>query len=111
MVTVFNKSNRPLGIAGVSILPDKEVKIKDKDAYCDVYDENGAPTGKRVLLPGLVALKNMNFVTIKEESEEPVQKQEEAPVEEAPVEAAVEEKKTTAKKSAGKKTTTKKTEE
>ena len=85
MVTILNISNRPIGVAGVSILPDQEVKIKDKDAYCDAYDENGNATGKKVLLPGLVALKGMRFVTIteeKEEKKEEVKEPEKEPVKE-----------------------------
>ena len=70
MVTIFNKSNRPIGIEKMSVLPDKELKIKDKLAYCEVFDENGNPTGKKQLLPGLVALKNIGFIDIKEEPDE-----------------------------------------
>ena len=70
MVTIFNKSNRPIGIEKMSVLPDKELKIKDKIAYCEVFDENGNPTGKKQLLPGLVALQNIGFITIKEEPDD-----------------------------------------
>lgn len=69
MVTIFNKSNRPIGVAGQSVLPSKEIKIKDKDAYCSVFDENGKNTGNRELLPGLVALEQVGFITIKIEEE------------------------------------------
>lgn len=70
MVTILNKSNRPIGIAGQSVLPDKEIVVKDKLAYCDVCDENGAPTGEKQLLPGLRALIGMKFVEVREEPEQ-----------------------------------------
>lgn len=76
MVTIYNKSNRPIGVAGQSVLPDREIKIQDKFAYCDAYDEDGVATGERVLLPGLVALKNMKFVDIHEEKEVAAHKEE-----------------------------------
>ena len=69
MVIIYNKANRPIGIANQSVLPLKEIKLQDKHAYCDVYDEDGNPTGERQLLPGLVALETMGFVTIKEEKQ------------------------------------------
>ena len=76
MVTIYNKSNRPIGVAGQSVLPDREIKIQDKFAYCDTYDEDGFATGERALLPGLVALKNMKFVDIREEKEVVAHKEE-----------------------------------
>lgn len=91
MVTIFNKSNRPIGIGKQSVLPDKEIKVKDKEAFCEIFDENGNPTGKKQILPGLKALEIIGFVTITVE-EEPKN------VEEKPAE----EKKTTRKKSAKK---------
>lgn len=84
MVTIFNKSNRPIGVANQSVLPDKEIKVKDKFVYCEVFDENGAPTGEKMLLPGLVVLVNMGFVTVKEEKEEVAKPVEKEPVEEKP---------------------------
>lgn len=72
MVKVYNKSVRPIGVANQSVLPDKEIRIQDKYAYCDVYDEDGNNTGKRQILPGLRALENMGFVTITEEEPMPV---------------------------------------
>ena len=69
MVTIFNKSNRPIGIGKQSVLPDKEIKVKDKEAFCEVFDENGAPTGKKQILPGLKALEMIGFVTITVEEE------------------------------------------
>lgn len=93
MVTVYNKSNRPIGIAGQSVLPDKEIKVKDKDVYCDVFDEYGNSTGKRALLPGLKALEGMGLIKIREEEPEaPKVAEVEKPVEaeKAPEEAAPE---------------------
>lgn len=77
MVTIFNKSNRPIGIAGQSVLPDREIKVKDKDAYCFIFDENGVNTGKQELLPGLVAIQKMGFITIREDREEAAEKKDE----------------------------------
>lgn len=73
MVTIYNKSNRPVGVANQSVLPDGELKIQDKHAYCAVFDENGLDTGKKQLLPGLVALANFGIITITEEKEEQVE--------------------------------------
>ena len=93
MVTVFNKSNRPIGIGGKSVLPDKEMIVQDKDAYCSVFDEHGNDTGKKMILPGLKALEMRGYITIREEKkeepkeepvEEAVEESEEEPVEEAP---------------------------
>ena len=103
MVTIINKSNRPIGVIGGQFcLPDQKIVLKDKDAYCDVFDENDVRTGEKKLLPGLKALKNRGFIEI---IEEPAEKP--APVVEEKVEEPVEEpvKKTTKKK------TTKKTTE
>ena len=87
MVTIFNKSNRPIGIGKQSVLPDKEIKVKDKEAFCEVFDENGAPTGKKQILPGLKALEMIGFVTIKvEEEPSPEPKKAEKNVEEPSVE-------------------------
>ena len=74
MVVVFNKSNRPIGIAGQSVLPDKEIKVKDKDAYCLVYDEDGNATGERKIIPGLAILEQKGMVTLRFEEEKPVAK-------------------------------------
>jgi len=103
MVTIINKSNRPIGVIGGQFcLPDQKITIKDKDAYCDVFDENDVRTGEKTLLPGLKALKGRGFIEIIEGSAEKP-----APVVEEKVEEPVEEpvKKTTKKK------TTKKTTE
>lgn len=82
MVTIYNKSNRPIGIAGQSVLPTQEIKVKDKDVYCAVFDENGVDTGKKGFLPGLTAMQLAGFITIKvEEEAKPVETVVEAPVE------------------------------
>lgn len=75
MVTIYNKSNRPIGVANQSVLPDKEIVVKDKFVYYDVCDENGVATGEKRLIPGLIALKNNGFVTIKEEPDEKPKKE------------------------------------
>ena len=88
MVTVFNKSNRPIGIGGKSVLPDKEMIVQDKDAYCDVFDEHGNDTGKKMILPGLKALEIRGYITIREEKkEEPKVEPKEEPAEEPVVES------------------------
>lgn len=69
MVTIYNKSNRPIGIAGQSVLPTKEIKVKDRDVYCAVFDENGVDTGKKEILPGLTAMEIAGFITIKPDVE------------------------------------------
>ena len=69
MIIVFNKANRPIGIAGQSVLPDKEIQVKDKDAYCAVFDENGEDTGEKVIIPGLKALEMRGFISIREVEE------------------------------------------
>lgn len=102
MIIVFNKSNRPIGIAGQSVLPDREIKVKDKDAYCAVFDENGHDTGKKALLPGLKALENRGFVSIRAIDEKPVEepvKPQEEPAEETAEEPAEPKKKTTRSRS------------
>lgn len=97
MVTIYNKSNRPLGIAGKAVLPDKEIKLKDKEVFCDIYDEDGFATGERQLIPGLKALEGLGLCTVRiEESEKPKKEPEaEVPVEAAVEEVPVEKKKTT----------------
>ena len=82
MITIYNKSNRPIGIAGLSVLPSKEIKVKDRDAYCTVFDEYGKDTGKREILPGLKALEQVGFITIRVDAEAEQTKAEE-PVETA----------------------------
>lgn len=82
MVIIFNKSNRPIGIAGQSVLPDKEIRVKDKDAYCDVYDEEGNKTSGKKLLPGLKILETKGFITIRVEEEKKVEPKVEEKVEE-----------------------------
>lgn len=84
MVIIFNKSNRPIGIAGQSVLPDKEIRVKDKDAYCEVVDEEGNATGEKKLIPGLKALEIRGFVTIREVEEAKKEEPKEEPKEEAP---------------------------
>lgn len=91
MVTIYNKSNRPIGIAGQSVLPTKEIRVKDRDVYCAVYDENGVDTGKKEILPGLTAMEIAGFITIKPDEEaKPVAKVEAAVEKPAEVEKAVE---------------------
>ena len=110
MVTILNKSNRPIGVAGQSVLPDKEIVVKDKLVYCDVCDENGVPTGEKQLLPGLRALVGMKFVEVREEPEQvkkpvepvaPVADAAEDGAEDAPTEEAKTEKKRGGRKPKG----------
>jgi len=101
MIVVFNKSNRPIGIAGKSVLPDREINVQDKDAYCAVFDENGRDTGKKALLPGLKALENRGFVSIRVLEEKPAE--EPVAAVEEPVEEVAEEPKKKATRSRSKK--------
>ena len=104
MVTIYNKSNKPIGVGKQFCLPLQEMQIQDRDAYCEVFDERGKPTGKKVILPGLRAIEMQGFITIKEQKEAKVEK---APaveeVAETPaVEEAVPEKKTRTRKNKAK---------
>jgi len=93
MVTIINKSNKPVGvIGGLFCLPDQRLVLKDKDAYCAVFDEDGNDTGKKMLLPGLKAMEGRGYIEIQVEEDKPKKVVEEAPAEEKP-------KKTTRKKS------------
>lgn len=89
MVYVYNKSNRPIGVAGKAILPDKELALKDKEVYCDIYDEEGNPTGERQIIPGLKALEMNGVCNVKIEEEKKVEPKKVEPVEdeEAPKKA------------------------
>ena len=107
MVIIFNKSNRPIGVAGQSVLPDKEIRVKDKDVFCEVFDEHGNPTGEKKLLPGLKAIEQIGFVTIRVEEEAKPKK----PAKVEKVEEAVGEEKKPAAKKTTRKQTAKKTEE
>ena len=110
MVTITNKSNKPVGVIGGQFcLPDQKIVLKDKEALCDVYDEEGVATGEKQVLPGLKAMECRGYITIEVKEDEPkkaakVEKAEE-PVEVAEEVAAEEPKKTTRKR------TTKKTTE
>lgn len=101
MVIITNISNKPVGLIGGQVcLPGDFIEIKDKDAYCDVFDEDGKNTGEKQILPGLKVMERRKFITIREVKDEPVKAE--------PVKDEVEEepvKKTTKKK------TTKKTTE
>lgn len=102
MISVFNKSNRPIGIAGQSVLPDKEITVKDKDAYCAVFDEYGNDTGKKAIVPGLIALQTKGYVTIRVIDEAPAEKSEEEKAAEKKAAAAAKRAATLAKKKAEK---------
>ena len=92
MVTIINKSNKPVGvIGGLFCLPDQKLVLKDKDAYCAVFDEDGNDTGKKMILPGLKALEGRGYISIEVQEEKP----KEEPTEEEPKAP----KKTTRKKS------------
>ncbi len=98
MVIINNISSKPVGLIGGQVcLPGDFIEIKDKEAYCDVFDEDGKNTGEKQILPGLKVMERRKFITIREVKDEPVKAKEE--VKEEPV------KKTTKKK------TTKKTAE
>ena len=97
MVTIINKTNKPVGIIGGQYcLPDQKIVLKDKDVFCDVYDEDGVNTGEKMLLPGLKAMELRGYISIDVQEDKPkVSKQQKAKAEE---ETGVEEKKTTKKK-------------
>ena len=99
---ITNKTNKPVGIIGGQYcLPDQKIVLKDKEVFCDVYDEDGNLTGEKMILPGLRAMEIRKYIEIeiKEDAPKKVEKAEEPVVEEEKP------KKTTKKKS------TKKTEE
>jgi len=101
MVIIFNKSNRPIGVAGQSVLPDREIRVKDKDAYCAVFDEDGNETGEKQIIPGLAILEQKNMVSIRFEEEKKatkkVEKKEAEPEAEAPAEKKTTRSRTTKK--------------
>lgn len=109
MVTIYNKSNKPIGVGKQFCLPLQEMQVQDRDAYCEVFDERGKPTGKKVILPGLRAIEMQGFITIKEEKEAKKAPVKAEPVAEAAVEEtaeeAVPEKKTRGRKSKAKEVT------
>lgn len=109
MVTIINKSNKPVGvIGGLFCLPDQKLVLKDKDAYCAVFDEDGNDTGKKMILPGLKALEGRGYISIEAQEEKPKEEPKvEVPTEEEPKAP----KKTTRKKSTKKAETEDKVEE
>jgi len=99
MVTITNKTNKPVGIIGGQYcLPDQKIVLKDKEVFCDVYDEDGNLTGEKMILPGLKAMEIRKYIEIEIKEDAPKKVEEPVVEEEKP-------KKTTKKKS------TKKTEE
>ena len=111
MVTIFNKSNKPVGVIGGQFcLPDKKLVLKDKDVFVDVFDEDGEPTGEKKILPGLRAMEIRGYITIEHEEDKPKTAPKKKAVVE-PVEEVKAEPKTTAKKTTTKRTTAKKTTE
>lgn len=100
MVTIINKTNKPVGIIGGQYcLPDQKIVLKDKEVFCDVYDEDGNLTGEKMILPGLRAMELRNYIEIKIEEDEPKKvEKKEAVGEEKP--KTTTRRKTTAKKAA-----------
>ena len=71
--------------------PGETIQIPDRIAYCDEYDEDGNKTGRKVILPGILAQAKLGMLTYEETKTakaEPVK--EEAPAEEAAADAAAE---------------------
>lgn len=71
--------------------PGETIHIPDRIAYCDEYDEDGNKTGRKVILPGILAQAKLGMLTYEETKAakaEPVK--EEAPAEEAAADAAAE---------------------
>ena len=85
MVTIYNKSKKPVGVGKQYCLPGDEMHVQDKDAYCKIFDEYGKDTGKKQILPGLQAMERMGLITIKAEK---AAKAEKAPVVDAEEPAA-----------------------
>lgn len=105
MVTIYNKSKKPIGVGKQFCLPGDEMQVQDRDAYCEVFDEYGKPTGKKQLLPGLKAIERQGFITIKEEkaaAKDPVVETVEETANIHAVEEAVPEKKTRTRKAKAK---------
>lgn len=102
MITIYNKSNKPIGIGKQFCLPGDEMQVQDRDAYCEIFDEYGKPTGKKQILPGLRAIEMQGFITIKEAKAEEVVK---APAENAAEVVEAPEKKTRTRKSKAKEVT------
>lgn len=55
-----------IGFGTVILQPDEEKTIPDSLAYVDETDEEGRPTGKKVILPALKAQEKIGAITIKE---------------------------------------------
>lgn len=66
--------------------PGETIQIPDRFAYCDEYDEDGNKTGRKVILPGILAQAKLGMLTY----EETKAVKEEVPAEEPAAEAAAE---------------------
>ena len=80
--------------------PDEEKAIPDALAYVDELDDEGRPTGNKVILPALKAQERLGAITIKEtkkavKKEEPKEEPVAEPAEEDTAEATAEEPKKT----------------
>ena len=65
MVIIRNISNKPVGVIGGAVcLPNEKFELKDKDAFCDVFDEDGNKTGEKMILPGLKAMEKIGYITL-----------------------------------------------
>lgn len=102
MVTIYNKSKKPIGVGKQFCLPGDEMQVQDKDAYCEIFDEYGKPTGKKQILPGLQAIERQGFITITEQKAAKVEPVAEKAAETPAAAEAVPEKKTRTRKSKAK---------
>ena len=102
MVIITNISNKPVGLIGSQVcLPNEKIEVKDKEAYCDVFDEDGNRTGEKQILPGLKVMERNKLIIIEVKQDEPEKKVKKEVAKEGE-EAPVEEKKTTKKRTAKK---------
>lgn len=46
--------------------PGETIQIPDRIAYCDEYDEDGNKTGRKVVLPGILAQAKLGMLTYEE---------------------------------------------
>jgi len=75
-----------IGFGGMFVLPGESIQIPDRIAYCDEYDEDGNKTGRKVVLPGILAQAKIGMLTYEEtKAAEAKPAKTEAPVEAEPV--------------------------
>ena len=65
-----------IGIGNVMIQPDEEKMVPDSMAYVNEVDDEGRQTGKKVILPAILAQAKMGMISYKETGKKPAAKAE-----------------------------------